>query len=178
MDNLAEELPKRIYSDALSYFEASVVLGTRVGDFSKGQTLLKTFSFELLLKSLHLIETKRLNKTHDYRRIWSELAVATQEQLLVSASIRMSGHADCSDINGILVDLERNFIKERYSFEETADLSDKDIQLLGEEWVKNGAQAADAAFRFHPMEVDGLIFALADRIQSQLGLTKEDVLSS
>ncbi len=172
---LSRDLAKRIYFHALDYIEASKLIGSRVGDYGHSSVLLSTLGFELLSKCVFFIESKNLARSHDYCSIWHSLTETRRDELIKVAHERHSGHADYSDINAVLEDLKRSFMQGRYEYEVGKELSDAELFDRGQRWADNGWKDSEADFRYRPWERRGLIFALADFIQQELELPKQDV---
>lgn len=174
----SSDLPARVYREALHYLEASKLISSRVGDYGHSSVMLSVFSFELLLKCVHLLEHDQLSRHgHNYRMIWNSLSDPVRHELIRLARTRQSGEADYYEIDRILEDLQSAFTKARHGFEIDADLTDTEVLKKEQKWIEGGALDEDADFRFRPMEREGLIYAMANFIQRRFGNDENDVLA-
>jgi len=60
----------------------------------------------------------------------------------------------------VLAEWGSNFVSHRYPYERYENLTENEYRALGRAWVDNGASLEDAAFRYHPEELFGFIYAI------------------
>lgn len=130
-------------------------------DDSDSAYLLELLAFELLLK---LLVEKTTGATaprhHFYWEIFCSLAQDAQDDVVRLAGERVGPSALTSNVCSVLKDLGSNFIQLRYPFERYSQMTEMEYEKVGAEWLANGANDADAHFRYYPEELLGLTVAL------------------
>lgn len=143
---------------------------TLAGSESDSGYLLKVLGFELLLKTVLLINAGRDGREegHDYASIFSALPDDVRDRIVRAAKERMTPDEDYSDVPGLLTAFGRNFVRLRYAFEKYDDLTDEECRAIGEEWIAAGASEKNADFTYYPEELHGLIHALEAEVKQWL----------
>ncbi|TES60688.1 hypothetical protein E2P84_44115 [Burkholderia cepacia] len=161
-----------MYREALERLDDAEALRSIRPD-SNSSYLLELIGFELLLKFTAYtseprnIECKRSFR-HNYKKIFDALPQSTQSRLLTLAGDRIGPSGLSSGRDAIFADWTANFDGLRYPFEKYEGDTAEEYQARGDEWLKKGAPLDAATFRFHHLELVGLLHALRIEAHEQL----------
>lgn len=171
----ANELVQRMYSTALGYRSGEERISQGMADCGHSAPILGILALEILLKAVRLSLGVNSKKSHDLRKLWSSLDSRVQDDILCRAKKRYGNHANLEDIDRILDDLTKVFLKGRYDYEINQHLSDKEVEKKGADWLEADAPLGEADLCFWPLEKDALIIGAAQYLQEYLGLDLRDV---
>ena len=157
-----------MYDEAIQWLEAANVLTESFPPHSEAAALLETLAFEVLLKAACVASHRPPKKTHDYVYLWGTLPESAQQQILAEAEARMQSHADYSQLSSILTDYQFVFEEARYYYQFYEDVTLKEQHRIGTEWVESGAPHGSARVRYHPEELEGLIYGLRKFLDARL----------
>jgi hypothetical protein len=130
---------------------------------SNGAYLLELLALEILLKCCVLLETRSLERGHDYVNIFLRLSASARQAIITSAANRMGPSANFSDPYWLLKLFSSNFIRTRYPYEAyRPGLTEAEYERIGAEWLEAGGKVEEATFDFRPNELFGFLFALTE----------------
>jgi hypothetical protein len=138
---------------------------------SDADYLLSLLAFEILLKATVHILTGSQEKSHCYPELFTALPQDARERIVAAAQERMSTSANYTAVNDLLRAFSQNFVALRYPYEKYERLNEAEYKELGDQWLERGALESEATFTYHPMELDGLLFALRGEVERWLAAT-------
>lgn len=123
--------------------------------------LLKLLGLELLLKFILEIETMKNSRSysHFYYKLFEDIPHATQTRFLDLCGKHIGPSELSTDHISVLKELGENFIALRYPYERYKGMDESEYITQSDNWLSNGANLQEAAFRFHPEELTGLLYA-------------------
>lgn len=138
----------------------AAILSSAVQTRSDSAYLLQLLAFEILLKATLRIYGIDATQGHRYDELFGLLAPNVRARLVEAASSRMARAGDFSRLDELLTTWSRNFVDLRYPYERYDGMTPEEYSARGEAWVAGGAEESQAAFVYHPVELDGLTHAL------------------
>ena len=136
------------------------ILSQSLSTQSDSQAIIRILAFEILLKCALVIAGQEPKSNHNYRKLWLGLPGYVREEILAVANDRMPGHADLTEIEGILDWYQYIFEKARYHYELYEGYTLEEQAELGEFWLSLGAPTHEAVVQYHPLELTCLIAGL------------------
>ena len=123
--------------------------------------LLKLLGLELLLKFILEIETTENSKnySHYYDKLFVKLPQSAQTRFLDLCGKHIGPSELSTSHIKIFKELGENFIALRYPYERYKGKDERQYRALSDNWLSNGASLQEAAFRYHPEELTGLLYA-------------------
>jgi hypothetical protein len=158
----------RMHSEAIGRLSDADILASSLAAQSDSQAIIRILAFEVLLKAACLASGVEPPRTHDYNRIWGELPLSAQDEILMFAQGRMPGHTDFTRLDNILTDYKFVFERARYYYELYENVSLEQQRRVGEEWEARGALEQEAAVRYHPLELQCLTEGLIAYVERAL----------
>ena len=130
--------------------------------FSDSAHLLTLLGFELLLKLVfELTMGMRAPQHHKYKALFHDLPAELREELEPLAKSRVGPNAFSTALDNILDDWSSNFIALRYPYERYSKMSEDEYAQHSRNWVARGGPLDEAAFRYHPEALFGMVEALS-----------------
>lgn len=154
----------RMYNEAVARLADADLLDQSGCAQSDSASILRVLAFEVLLKAA-LVRSGRSPWGHVYHELWRTLPLDVQEDVLRVANMRMPGVVNPIELDEILKDLHRVFVKARYSYELYEDYSIGEQHQIGEWWIEYGAPEHDADIRYRPEELECLVAGLKDVLE-------------
>ncbi len=170
---------KLMYHEATSRLSDADLLSSSLYKQSDSDYLIRILAFEILLKGLCLINMGDYCKGHNYKKIFYSFTEPLQKSLIASASERMGGAVNYTNISKLLECYGSNFIDLRYPHERYRGDTETAYIGRGNTWMENGALLEEATFVYYPTELTGLIYAASSEIESwlnerQIAITQQD----
>jgi hypothetical protein len=164
-----------MFDEASARIHDADILSESMREVSDSSALIRVLGFEVLLKCALTACGQEFKRSHKYADLWSGLPADIQEQILAKARSRMPGHADLSDVQGLLRAYQYVWEKGRYFYEHYQGWRQDDVEAFGSLWIELGASEEEAEIAYFPNELRCLIFGL----QAFVGnwLSRQDIES-
>ena len=159
---------QRMYNEAMDRLHDADILSQSMRDRSNASTILRILAFEVLLKAAIFLHGQKPKDTHAYAKLWLALPGSVRKKLLEVAEDRMAGHTDFSDLSKLLTAFQVTFEKARYGYEPLFGYTLEEQRELEAIWIESGAEPTAALFSHRPNELQCLVEALLEHIESAL----------
>ena len=156
---------RRMLAEARGRIHDAELLSRHVARKSDADAQLRILGFEILLKCALMVSGIKPARHHKYIELWRQLPTPTQTAILMAARRRMPGHADLSNLDGLLTWYQFIFERARYHYELYEGYSLQEQRELGELWLALGAPTNEAVVQYHPLELECLISGLEQFIE-------------
>jgi hypothetical protein len=166
-EHLADDV-RRMFNEASDRIHDADILSESMRESSDSSALLRVLGFEILLKCALTACRQRFKRSHRYADLWDGLPEDTQEKILAKARSRMPGHADLSDMPGLLRAYQYVWEQGRYFYEHYQGWQQDDVEAFGDLWIELGAREEDAEIAYFPNELRCLVFGLQAFIKGWL----------
>jgi hypothetical protein len=144
------------------------ILGSSLDTRSDSQSFLRVLAFEVLLKAAVLVSGQARAGGHKYKQLWAELPEPARAEILATARARSPGHANLSNVEGLLVWYQFIFEKARYHYEIYDGYTLDEQRELGRLWDEIGAPTEEAVVQYHPEELFCLTEGLLAYVEKAL----------
>jgi|GEM_PF-25892 NAD(P)H dehydrogenase (quinone) len=165
MDNLQIKL---LHKEAMDRLHDAELLHKNINQKTDSGYLLELLAFELLLKTVSLINVGKYCRNHNYQQLYEFLPQKIRKRILDRMKYWSEIKLTNNQLQKLLVLYKNNFSRLRYPFEAYHNMNECEYKEYGDLWTAMGASVDEAEFQYHPKELYGLCKALQEEIEKYL----------